>query len=172
MGVVDGSLGGTILSRNIVGVRVLAGSGLLSLVGSSLRLSGLVLGAGSIGIGLALGFTLSLALGRRRAGIFLLGSVGGFGLCGACRIAQAGGRSRRGFFLPLHPVTEIATVAAMATASTFFIIDFLRMILLLLFTVWGESPHQRNDVKSGGLLIFRFPCRSICIIPHFSLKVY
>ena len=32
MGVVDRSLGGTILSRNIVGVRVLAGSGLLSLV--------------------------------------------------------------------------------------------------------------------------------------------
>ena len=106
MGVVDGSLGGTILSRNIVGVRVLAGSGLLSLVGSSLRLSGLVLGAGSIGIGLALGFTLSLALGRRRAGIFLLGSVGGFGLCGACRIAQAGGRSRRGSILILLALTS------------------------------------------------------------------
>ena len=85
MGVVDGSLGGTILSRNIVGVRVLAGSGLLSLV---------------------LGFTLSLALGRRRAGIFLLGSVGGFGLCGACRIAQAGGRSRRGSILILLALTS------------------------------------------------------------------
>ena len=72
MVVVDGSLSGTVLSRNIVGVRVLAGGGLLSLVGSSLRLSGLVLGVGSIGIGLA----LSLALGRRRAGVFLLAVSG------------------------------------------------------------------------------------------------
>jgi len=102
MGVVDGSLGGTVLSRNIVGVRVLAGGGLLSLVGSGLRLSGLVLGVGSIGIGLA----LSLALGRRRAGIFLLGSVRGFGLCGACGIAQAGGRSRRGSILILLALTS------------------------------------------------------------------
>ena len=98
MGVVDGSLGGTVLGRNIVGVRVLAGSGLFSLVGSSPRLSGLVLGAGSIGIG--------LALGRRRAGIFLLGSVGGFGLYGACGIALAGRRSRRGSILILLALTS------------------------------------------------------------------